>query len=246
MTTAELVVPTNGAQIMERVLIEGDLAKLKPQERVTYYNKVCESLNINPLTKPFDYINLNGKLTLYALKNCTDQLRKIHGVSITQLERQRLDDLYVVTAYAKDGVGRIDSALGVVYVKGLVADNLANALMKAETKAKRRVTLSLCGLGWTDESEVESIPNARTVVVDQTTGEVIEQRESEPEPSPKKRPPTRAGALDHYVLLYDRATEMGIKLDDTYEITDSDGLDQIIEKGLKVKGMIDALKAEEF
>jgi hypothetical protein len=36
----------------------------------------------------------------------------------------------------------------------------ANAMMKAETKAKRRVTLSICGLGMLDETEVESIPEA--------------------------------------------------------------------------------------
>ena len=33
--------------------------------------------------------------------------------------------------------------------------------MKAETKAKRRVTLSICGLGMLDETEVETIPGAR-------------------------------------------------------------------------------------
>ena len=32
--------------------------------------------------------------------------------------------------------------------------------MKSETKAKRRVTLSLCGLAVLDELEVETIPNA--------------------------------------------------------------------------------------
>jgi hypothetical protein len=32
--------------------------------------------------------------------------------------------------------------------------------MKCETKAKRRVTLSFCGLGMLDESEVESVPGA--------------------------------------------------------------------------------------
>ena len=30
--------------------------------------------------------------------------------------------------------------------------------MKAETKAKRRVTLSIAGLGWLDETELETIP----------------------------------------------------------------------------------------
>ena len=40
----------------------------------------------------------------------------------------------------------------------LTGDALANALMKAETKAKRRATLSLCGLGFLDETEIETIP----------------------------------------------------------------------------------------
>ena len=35
--------------------------------------------------------------------------------------------------------------------------------MKAETKAKRRATLSICGLGLLDESEVETIPGAHAV-----------------------------------------------------------------------------------
>jgi hypothetical protein len=38
----------------------------------------------------------------------------------------------------------------------------ANLIMKAVTKAKRRVTLSICGLGFLDESEVESIADAKT------------------------------------------------------------------------------------
>jgi hypothetical protein len=34
----------------------------------------------------------------------------------------------------------------------------ANAELKAVTKAKRRATLSICGLGWLDETEVDDIP----------------------------------------------------------------------------------------
>jgi hypothetical protein len=43
----------------------------------------------------------------------------------------------------------------------LKGDALANALMKCETKAKRRVALSLAGLGWLDETEIATIPGAR-------------------------------------------------------------------------------------
>src|ERR1039458_4654286 len=69
----------------ERALILGDLAGLKQEERLSYYKAVCESVGLNPLTKPFDYITLNGKMVLYATRACTDQLRKIHGVSVTDL-----------------------------------------------------------------------------------------------------------------------------------------------------------------
>jgi hypothetical protein len=40
-----------------------------------------------------------------------------------------------------------------VAIGALKGDALANAPMKAETKSKRRVTLSLAGLGWLDETE---------------------------------------------------------------------------------------------
>jgi hypothetical protein len=103
---------------------------------------------------------LNGKTLLYARKDATDQLRTLRKVSITRLEREQLGDLLVVTASAMTADGRTDSSIGAVNVKGLQGEALANALMKAETKSKRRVTLSLCGLGMLDEAEVDSIPGA--------------------------------------------------------------------------------------
>jgi hypothetical protein len=45
-------------------------------------------------------------------------------------------------------------------------------MLKCVTKSKRRVTLSICGLGWLDESEVAAIPDAQPVAVDMTTGEI--------------------------------------------------------------------------
>lgn len=162
-------------EVIEKVVVKGDLASLSPQERVLYYRQVCESLGLNPLTRPFDYIVLNGRLTLYARKDATDQLRRIHGISVQIISREFIDalGLYVVTARATTVDGRSDEAIGAVSVKGLAGENLANAIMKAETKAKRRVTLSLVGLGWTDESEVDSIPGAARVEVDMETGEII-------------------------------------------------------------------------
>ncbi len=164
---------TVSSQLMEKVIIGGDLSQLTPQQRVAYYKAACESMGLNPFTKPFGYIMLNGKLTLYALKGATDQLRKIHEVSIYKTEKERIDDLFLVTAYARDKTNRTDTDMGVVTVGHLQGDKLANAMMKAMTKAKRRVTLSLCGLGWLDETEIETIPTARHIEVSEE-GEIID------------------------------------------------------------------------
>jgi len=185
-TTLPAEKPAIELSVLEKVVIQGDLSVLSPQERLLYYSKVCESLGLNPLTKPFDYLLLDGKLVLYAKRDCTDQLRKIHGISITITNRERIGDVYCVTARANTPDGRTDEAIGAVpllkketkwdemrkkhiptgKIVPLGPDELANALMKAETKAKRRATLSICGLGMMDESEIETVEGAQPVVID--------------------------------------------------------------------------------
>lgn len=161
------------AALMEQVLLKGDLKDLTPVQRVSYYQRICESLGLNPLTKPFDYITLNGKLTLYAKRDATDQLRRIHGISIQIASREQVGDLFLVTARATSGE-RADESIGAVSTVGLKGEALANAMMKAETKAKRRVTLSIAGLGWMDEAETGSVPGARVMHVDTETGEILD------------------------------------------------------------------------
>lgn len=150
------------ASAIEQVVIGGDLSRLNPEQRVSYFRTVCDSLGLNPATKPFEYITLNGKLTLYATRAASEQLRKINGVSIAPLERTMLADagLYQVVARGRDATGREDEASGVVTITGLKGEALANAMLKCETKAKRRLTLSICGLGFLDETEVSDIPGA--------------------------------------------------------------------------------------
>lgn len=150
---------TNPHSIIEAVIAAGDLNKLTPDQRNVYYTTVCQSIGLNPLTRPFEYITLNGRLTLYARKDATDQLRAIKGVSIVKCDVSMADpDWIIVTVQARDSAGRTDIDIGAVSRKDMRGD-LGNVIMKAVTKGKRRVTLSLCGLGMLDESEVETIPN---------------------------------------------------------------------------------------
>lgn len=145
----------------ERALMLNDLSALKPEQRASLYVRVCESVGLNHLTQPFQYLQLNGKLVLYASRNCTDQLRKINGVSLEISGRERMGDIYTVTARARTPDGRTDESLGAVVIGHLKGDALANAIMKCETKSKRRVTLSICGLSFLDESELDTIKDAR-------------------------------------------------------------------------------------
>jgi len=175
----------NKDQLIESVVIGGDLSKLTPAERMNYYKAVCQSVGLNPLTRPFEYITLNNRLTLYARKDATDQLRNINGVSIGKPDIQFQDEWIIVTVTATDNTGRTDSDVGVVNKKDMRGD-FGNALMKAVTKAKRRVTLSICGLGWLDETEIETIPDAQPVQVDDT-GEIVEQETPANPPPPRKQ-----------------------------------------------------------
>ncbi len=157
MSTSTATIEQRQDKLIENIVIHGDLSQLSPKHRSEYYAHVCESLGLNPLTKPFDYIRLNGRLVLYAKKDATDQLRKIYNVSITISSREKIGDIYIVTAKARLPNGREDESTGALPVHGLEGNDLANAFMKAETKAKRRVTLSICGLGMLDESELDTI-----------------------------------------------------------------------------------------
>lgn len=153
------------AQTLEAVLVNGDLSRLSAAQRVEYYAKVCESAGLNPLTRPFDYLVLNGKTVLYAKKDATDQLRMIHKISVVDMAESEREGVFTVTVKVQNAEGRTDMDKGAVRIEGLKGEALANALMKAATKAKRRATLSICGLGLLDETEVDSIPNAHVVAV---------------------------------------------------------------------------------
>ena len=84
-------------------------------------------------------------------------MHQVHAVSVQITGREVVEDCYIVTARATLPNGRQDENIGAVPIAGLKGESRANAMMKAETKAKRRVTLAICGLGMLDETEVQSI-----------------------------------------------------------------------------------------
>ena len=216
MTNAVAVVAEERGALAEQVAVIGDLAQLTPQQRMAYYSRVCESLGINPYTQPFQYIRLNNKLVLYATRTAADQLRKRNGVSLDAPDIQFADGLVIVTVTGRAADGRTDTEIGAVPLGNLQGEARANAIMKAVTKAKRRLTLSICGLGWLDETEVETIRDARPVTVTDD-GEIVDespappqQRQAQPATNggqrPQAQPAADTGPLPDDELTIEEAT----------------------------------------
>lgn len=151
--------------VIESLVINGDLSKLNQQQKVAFYNYRCQQANLDPAAKPFDLLRLNGKEVLYANASATQQLCANRQLSTQITHREKIDDIYVVSARCTGADGRISENQGAVSIAGLKGDALANGILKATTKAIRRVVLAHCGLGMLDETETETIPSAQRVPV---------------------------------------------------------------------------------
>lgn len=168
------------SNIIASLVINGDLSKLNAEQKVSYYRQFCERLGLDPISQPFKLLKLSGKETLYCDRGGASQLCRVHKVSHKITSRESVSNCYIVTAQAIDATGRHTESTGAVNIANLNGEALCNAMMKAETKAKRRATLDLLGLGMLDETEVETIPQSETTelnLVDEMTevNEAIER-----------------------------------------------------------------------
>jgi hypothetical protein len=172
MTTA-LATNGNGALAIDdkallALVTEGDCGKLTEPQKLSYYRARCDAAGLDYRAQPFQFVKLNNKLVLYALKACSEQLAAKHGLSVRLVETpadvQELaasGGCRAFTARVTGKDGRETDDVGVVSIKSASGDTLANAIMKGATKAKRRAVLAHCGLGMLDETEIETIPRAQ-------------------------------------------------------------------------------------
>jgi hypothetical protein len=142
------------SDIITSLVINGDISRLSPAQKVNYYKQFCDKLGLDPLSQPFRILRLHGKEILYCDRGGAQQLNKLHKLSHRIKARETVNNCYVVTAQASTPDGRTTESIGAVNIGNLKGEGLCNAMMKAETKAKRRATLDLLGLGLLDETEV--------------------------------------------------------------------------------------------
>lgn len=209
--------PPVDLQAVEQAMMIGDLSQMTPPVRLAYYVATCQSLGLNPLTRPFQALkNDDGEVRLYPDKGCAEQLRKRDRISIRTISREYVDDLYIVTVEARTPDGRTEEAEGAVPVmevagaweegtkrngekyrfkrellgsdgqpilKRLTGTAMSQARMRCETKAKRRATLAICGLGLTDEGAHPMRLNLQSGALDGGVDFVAPLREETATPS---------------------------------------------------------------
>lgn len=157
-------------------LFYGDIGKLTQQERVNYIVALCERLGLDPASKPFDLIETQApgggkRLIVYANKACAAQLQKRDKLNVEEIYAGPLplgndtfnNEVYMVRVKVVGQDNRFTYEVGVSSILNKRGDDLANAIMKAHTKAHRRAILKHCGLGFTDESETDTMAGVRVV-----------------------------------------------------------------------------------
>jgi hypothetical protein len=136
-----------GEELLTKIIQSGDLSYLSESDRLIYYFAYCRQLGLNPLSRPFDYIQDKGKITLYPNAIAASQLRDKRNVSTRIIKEECLlnGEIYSVLVEARIG-DRIEQATGKVSLAGLDGRSKATAMKKAETQARRRATLAIVGL----------------------------------------------------------------------------------------------------
>lgn len=138
-----------------------DLDSLNETQRQGYVQALCKhlgvptELNLVMLT----YIDTNEgprRLVPYAKRGAAEIIRGIKGIEVVSLTDKMIGGSIVYTAVGKDKTGRQEISAGSKYIDGLTGEALDDAIMTAQTRALRRMTLQYTGTGILDESEVSN------------------------------------------------------------------------------------------
>ncbi len=228
--------------IISSIVINGDISKLSPQQKVDYYRQFCERLGLDPLSQPFKLLRLNGKEILYCDRTGAQQLNKLHKVSHEIRARETVSGCYVVTVQASTPDGRKTESIGAVTIDNLRGDALCNAMMKAETKAKRRATLDLLGLGILDETETETILHAQKVDAPAIAAAAPEAVAAPAVPATSK--------ISQFKKKYESSEEIATVLDNATDVKDIANLyyinAELVEAAPELKAKFTEKKNEFF
>ncbi len=155
----------------EKFFLTRNLNNLNEEEKKVYYLRACEYFNLPPELNLL-YLGWmesgdgTRNLVLAATKGATDIIRGRQGITTVDLKMENMFGCVNFTAVGQNGKGRIERAIGSCSVEGLRGRALEVAIMTAQTRATRRMTLQFLGGGLLDETEFEekAIKNAPPLV----------------------------------------------------------------------------------
>lgn len=169
-----------------------DLESLNEQQRQEYVRAVCSHMGVPPELNlvMLTYLDEDGdgprRLVAYAKRGATEIIRNNRGINIINLAHQPVNGSIVFTATAKDSTGRQEMSTGSKWIKDLTGKELDDAIMTAQTRACRRVTLQFVGAGVLDESEVNPNRPVQTKETAFTSMAVAPQPTVQPSSEPGK------------------------------------------------------------
>lgn len=176
----DIEMTTEEKQLSARFTLEGSMHTWAPADKIKYLAYLNRRVGL-----PFGTIGLlrtesedwktkqvNIKEIPYASRQTTIELAELKQISLERRERI-VTDMEAEYCYRATDIktGRFVDATGSCALIGkngnpLPAQQRSNKIMHAETKAKRRAALEICGLAFLDDSELESIEGATVVALD--------------------------------------------------------------------------------
>jgi len=136
-----------------------DLESLTEPQRQEYVRNVCQHMGVPPELNlvMLTYLDENDgprRLVAYAKRGATEIIRSNRQINVTELTSKEIGGSIVFTVTGKDNTGRQEMSTGSKWIKDLAGRELDDAIMTAQTRACRRMTLQFVGAGVLDESEV--------------------------------------------------------------------------------------------
>lgn len=200
----------------------GNVAQLRDSEKDFVLQKLCDRYGLDPILRPFDLISFQGGQKFYMTASATNQLANIKSLSreVGEISIDEAKMLAKCTVSVLDPQGRKENSTGYVSVARFLAptkdnpvpkrvmmegEDLANALLKLETKTKRRATMSFFGVmdsvgdyedrsvahvAAPDVSRPQLMRDAATATKVVEASVVVE--EAKPTPAPKKERAVKA------------------------------------------------------
>lgn len=148
------------ARAVQRVSAAGkDTKALTQAEREATLAGLSRALGLNPLTNSVRFLPMQGGEVLYVTRQATDQIAARLRLNRETLVGPEVRDVAgTKMVFCQVRVTDLARGRSEVATATLPLRDPANDLMKCETKAKRRATLSIAGLGLLTEEETETIP----------------------------------------------------------------------------------------